>query len=112
VIRERPAPLGNDPIHQFGEQGVVGLPAQPLEDRLEVMLGLDLHLDRPALLRLGLHHAEALHPRIGPGLALPDVGFRNAHLPAEADEWERDRHLLHPFAMTVVDEGVDQLVGG
>ena len=112
VVVQGPTPFGNHPVDQLGEQGVVRRLAQPFEDGLEVVLRLDLHLHRPFLLRFGLHHAEALHPGVGPGLDLPDVLLRHAHLLADDDQRQGHGELLHPVAAAVRDEGVQQLVGG
>ena len=109
-VGEGAPPLGDLRVDEVGEQGVVGLVAQPLEDRLEVVLRLDLHLDGPPVLFAGLHEAQLLDPGVGPGLDPPDVIWVGAHLDPDHDEGERHGELAHPVATSVVDEVVDQLV--
>ena len=76
------------------------------------MLRLDFHFNRPALLVLGLHHSQSLHPGVGPGLDLPDVLFGHAHLAADHDQWQGYRELPHPVAVPLGEKGVHELVGG
>jgi hypothetical protein len=80
------APFGDDSIHEFGEKRVVRLASKALEDRLEIVLRLDLHFDRPALLVLGLHSAQALDPRVGPGLDATEIFGVGPHLLADHGE--------------------------
>ena len=98
VVVQRPAPLRDLGVDEVRQQRVVGLTAQPLEDRLEVVLGLDLLLRRPDHLLLGLHHPEALHPGVGPRLDLPDVLLPRAHLLADHDQRQRHGELADPLA--------------
>ena len=109
-VRQRPH-SGIRRVDHVGQQGVVGLAAEPLEDRLEVVLGLDLHLGRPDRFLVGLHHPEPLDPGVGPRLDLPDVLLRCAHLLADDDQRQRDGELADPVAAPLVDEVVDQSVG-
>ena len=110
-VGEGAPPLGDLRIDEVGEQGVVGLLPQPLEDRLEVVLRLDLHLDGPSALLAGLHEAQLLDPGVGPGLDSPAVIRVGAHLDPDHDERQRHGELAHPVARPAVDEVVDQLVG-
>ena len=74
------------------------------------MLRLDLHLGRPQRLFLGLHHAETLHPGIGPCLDLPDVFLVGAHLHADHDQRQRNGKGAHPVALSFIDELREQLL--
>ena len=111
LVREAAAPLRDRGVDEVGQQRVVGLHPEPLEDRLEVVLRLDLHLGRPDPLLRRLHQPEPLHPGVGPRLDPPDVLGVGTHLHADHDEWERHGELPDELALAGVDELVDELVG-
>jgi hypothetical protein len=87
------------------------LAANAIEDLLKIVLSLDLHLDRPALLFLALHHAEAPHPMRRSKLDPPDVLLARPHLPSDDDEWQGHGELRRPVATAGVDEAIDEPVG-
>ena len=111
VVGQRAAPLGHLGVHERAQQRVVGLGAELVEELLEVVLPLDLHLDRPAHLLVGLHQPHPLDPGVRPDLDLREVLVGHADLAADHVERQRDRELRDPLAPPCADEVVDEPVG-
>ena len=111
IVVERPAPFLDHPVDQLAEQAVVGILAQPLENRVEIMLPLDFAVDHFQLGFLVQHHRYPLEKGIGPALDLPHVRARRAHLLANDIERQRHGKLADPVALAIVDKAVDQFIG-
>ena len=111
VVVQRAAPLRDLAVHERAQQRVVRLAAQLLEQRLEVMLRLDLREHRLLGLLVGLDQAHPLDPFVRPPLDLRQVLVGHADLPP--DHVERQRHgvLRTHSQRAVAEEALEQLLG-